>query len=118
MPEPAEIHTRLIAHARDYDASGYHRGILGPYRDVLLLWRAKAMSYERMAAALRQHGVEVSASGVGKYCRTHFTKFELERVRREERGRLAPGPTAPQLGSLPPSPTTPLRGPKIARDNY
>ena len=90
MTETAELHARLLAHARSYDPEVHHRGLLAPYRDVLLLWRAKFMSYEQIAAALTQHGIRVSPAGVGVFCRRNFTKAELERVRREERGGARP----------------------------
>jgi len=125
MEEPAELHTRLMEDARNYDPAAHHRGLLAPYRDVLLLWRAKFMSYEQIAATLDSHGIRVSPAGVGVYCRGHFTKAEIERARRETReanrstapGRVAAA-TVP-VASLRPAESAPnRRGPKIARDNY
>jgi hypothetical protein len=125
MAEPAELHTRLMEDARNYDPAAHHRGLLAPYRDVLLLWRAKFMSYEQIAATLNSHGIRVSPAGVGVYCRSHFTKAEIERARRETRD--ANRPTAPgrvaaaavPAASLRPGEAAPnRRGPKIARDNY
>jgi hypothetical protein len=125
MPEHAELHARLLEDARNYDPSAHHPGLLAPYRDVLLLWRAKFMSYEQIAATLTSHGIKVSAAGVGVFCRGQFTKAEIDRVRREAQGSrrpVAPGrvPTA-GTGSSGPGPaesSSGRRGPKIARDNY
>ena len=94
-------------------------------RDVLLLWRAKFMSYEQIAATLTSHGIRVSPAGVGVYCRGHFTKAEIERARGAVRdannstalGRVTAAATPP--ASPRPAESAPnRRGPKIARDNY
>lgn len=118
MTETTELRDRLLAHARSYDPSAHHRSLLAPYRDVLLLWRAKFMSYEQIAAALTQHGLKVSPAGVGVFCRRTFTKSEIERARKEH-GLPAPKPAvSPTPGAgRHPVPTNP-RGPKVARDNY
>ena len=133
MPENTELHARLMQDARNYDPAAHHRGLLAPYRDVLLLWRAKFMSYEQIAATLTSHGIRVSPAGIGAFCRSHFTKFEIDRARSEARVPYRPGPpgrpsAAPALVSpaapspaavlRPAAPTPNRRGPKIARDNY
>lgn len=117
MTEPSDLHARLLAHARSYDPSAHHRSLLAPYRDVLLLWRAKFMSYEQIAAALIQHGLMVSPAGVGVFCRRTFTKAEIERARKEHG---LPAPKAPPVAPGAPRSPTPAssRGPKVARDNY
>lgn len=126
MAETTELHARLMEDARNYDPAAHHRGLLAPYCDVLLLWRAKFMSYEQIAATLNSHGIRVSPAGVGVYCRGHFTKAEIERARRETRdanrstapGRVAAAAAAP-VASLRPAESAPnRRGPKIARDNF
>ncbi len=125
MAETNELHARLMEDARNYDPTAHHRGLLGPYRDVLLVWRAKFMSYEQIAATLSVHGIKVSPAGVGVYCRSQFTKAEIERVRREHRATARATTPSPVSNSLPPAITLPpadlgagRRGPKIARDNY
>lgn len=125
MAETNELHARLMEDARNYDPAAHHRGLLGPYRDVLLLWRAKFMSYEHIAATLRSYGIQVSPAGVGVYCRSQFTKAEIERARREHRTTARATTPSPVSNSLPPAVTLPpadlgagRRGPKIARDNY
>ena len=125
MAETTELHARLMEDARNYDPAAHHRGLLAPYRDVLLVWRAKFMSYEQIAATLQSHGIRVSPAGVGVYCRGHFTKAEIERARREAReANRAAAParvsaaTAPAASPRPAESTPNRRGPKIARDNY
>ncbi|HRI81289.1 MAG TPA: hypothetical protein PLF88_02550 [Opitutaceae bacterium] len=119
MPESPELHARLLAHARSYDPAAHHRSLLAPYRDVLLLWRAKFMSYEQIAAALTQHGLKVSPAGVGVFCRRTLTKVEIERTRKE----LAPAERRPAepvraVSGKAPNATGGQRGPKVARDHY
>jgi hypothetical protein len=127
----SELHAQLLQDARRYDPATNTRGILGPYRDVLLIQRAKYMSYEQIAATFTRHGFRVSPAAVGVYCRKEFTKHEIERTRQSLRASL-PLPTGKPLKKLPatsaptggvsaPGPSTHgsnKRGPKIARDNY
>lgn len=65
MTQNADLHARLLQKARNYDPAAYHRSLLAPYRDVLLLWRAKRKSYEQIAATLRTHGIEVARRSDG-----------------------------------------------------
>ncbi len=119
MTETAELYARLLADARSYDPNAHHRGLLGPYRDVLLLWRAKFMSYEQIAATLTKHGIKVSPAGVGVFCRRSFSKAELDRVRQEHLKSTPPTPTTPRPAASRPADTAGAkRGPKIARDDY
>jgi hypothetical protein len=125
--ETATLHDRLLDDARRYDPAEHTRSLLAPYRDVLLLWRAKFMSYEQIAATLTRHGFKVSPAGVGVYCRRSFTKNEIlwERKRFEDGAAHRPAARLPGF-ALPPTDTKPApapavsgkRGPKIARDNY
>ena len=125
MTETTELHTRLMEDARNYDPAAHHRGLLAPYRDVLLLWRAKFMSYEQIAATLISHGISVSSAGVGVFCRGQFSKAEIERARRDSRGGerpsspvRSPASAPPVAGAKPAESSAQRRGPKIARDNY
>lgn len=118
--EPSELHNRLLDSARRYDPADHTRGLLAPYRDVLLLQRAKFMSYEQIAATLLSHGLKVSPAAVGCFCRRHFTKAEIEAARRQ-----ATSPYSPTSGGNTPPPAAPhsnrepgKRGPKIARNDY
>ena len=125
--ETATLHDRLLDDARSYDPAEHTRSLLAPYRDVLLLWRAKFMSYEQIAAPLTRHGVKVSSASVGIFCRRSFTRAEImgERKRFEDGAAhrpaaALPGPALPRADTktTPASALPGKRGPKIARDNY
>jgi hypothetical protein len=123
----ADLHARLMDEAKRYDPAEYSRSRLAPFRDVLLVWRAKSMSYEQIAASLTKHGLKISPAGVGAFCRRTFSQAEFlrEQTRLRTEKPTSPAATAPSFPGLsavaPPVPA-PLppgrRGPKIARDNY
>jgi len=124
--ETADLHARLWDDAQRYDPSAHARCALQPYRDVLLLWRAKAMSYEKIAATLTKHGLKTSPTAVGVFCRQYCPESEIAR----ERQRLAdekerrPAATATSFEGLSAAanpgagPELPCKRGKIARDNY
>lgn len=119
--DTTELHTRLMDDALRYDPAAHNRSLLAPYRDVLLLWRAKFMSYEQIAAVLTTHGLKTSPTAIGVFCRRTLTKSEIVR----ERHRLGTAATAPSSAGLSAvakpaqAPVTAgRRGPRIARDNY
>lgn len=120
--ENSPLHARLMEDARRYNPAEHTRSLLVPYRDVVLLWRVKFMSYEQIAATLTRHGIKVSPAAVGVFCRRTYTKAEIVR----ERQRLEAGDgKKPAIGNSPAKPTPELipanpgkRGPKIARDDY
>jgi len=125
--DSTDLHTRLMDDARRYDPTHYNRSRLVPFRDVLLVWRAKRMSYERIAAALTKHGFMVSPSSVGAFCRRTLIETEIlrERHRLETGNPVRPAATAPSSSGFsavatPKSAAMPpgRRGPNIARDNY
>ncbi len=126
--DDTELHRRLLADVRSYDPAVHIRGLLGPYRDVVLLQRAKFMSYEQIAATFVRHGLRISPAAVGAFCRRAFTKAELDRARRVFSDPKEPIVTmtlppigAPAFGASAPGAANPaqgMRGPKIARDNY
>ena len=122
--DSSDLHARLLAEARNYDPGQHTRSLLAPFRDVLLLQRAKFMSYEQIAATLLRHGLKVSPAAVGCFCRRHFTKSEIEALRRKGE---TPAPIAGAPGVRPAvrtsAPTASTRepgkrGPKIARDDF
>jgi hypothetical protein len=126
MPS-SDLHARLLDDARSYNPSAHHRSLLDPFRDVILLQRAKFMSYDQIAGAFTRNGLKVSGPGVAGYCRRTFTKAEIlrERQRLGLESSKEPAATAPSLPGLfavaTPAPATLApgrRGPKIARDNY
>lgn len=118
-----ELRSRLLEDVARYDASQHTRSLLGPYREILLLQRAKFMSYEQIAGMMTRHGIKVSPAAVGCFCRKHFRKAEIEAKRRElQRATPPPGSASPNprpdfTAATPPTPP-PRRGPRIARDNY
>jgi len=119
MPDATELHARLLSDARNYDPAAHCRSLLSPYRDILLLWRAKFMSYEQIAATLARHGIKVSPAGVGVYCRKTFSKAELDRLRAELRN-ASPSKEGPSQPIPPKTHGQPAgrQGPKVARDDY
>lgn len=132
MTEIPELHTRLLEDAHRYDPAAHTRSLLLPYREVILLQRAKFMSYDQIAATFTRHGIKVSSPGVGAFCRRQFSKAEILRARRTLPLSTKPAATLPGLvlppaslapasGASAPGPASPApgkRGPKIARDNY
>ena len=133
MTQNTDLHVRLLQDARNYDPAAHRRSRLAPYRDVLLLWRAKHKSYEQLAATLTSHGIRVSPAGIGAYCRSQFTKHEIDSARSEAPVPNRPDPSGRSSAPAAPVPTIPVapslatsftpathagRGPKIARDNY
>ncbi|MDI1334563.1 MAG: hypothetical protein PSU94_00130 [Lacunisphaera sp.] len=115
--DPNELHTQLLEDARRYDPAAHTRGLLAPFRDVLLLQRAKFMSYEQISATLARHGLRVSPAAVGIFCRRQFTKTEIESARRPVGGAKQPTESAStrSADSTRTSTYNGQRGPKIAR---
>lgn len=129
--ESNELQLRLMHDAMNYDSGRHTHALLSPYRDVLLVQRAKYMSYEQIAATLTRSGIKISTTSVGVYCRHTFTKADIERTRQALKHQakqmgsamppVAPAPVAPPLGGSAPGPSPSnngRRGPRIARDNY
>lgn len=113
-----ELHARLLEHAKRYHPPA-GRGTLAPYRDAILLWRAKGMSYELIAVTLKQNGLKISPAGVGVFCRGHLTRVEIERTRREQVNSADSTHCVSSRSAAPSVPKTlGPRGPRIARDDY
>lgn len=112
------VASQLLAEARHY-AGGVSaaRSKLMPYRDSILVFRAKRTSYETIASILKRHGVPIQASTVGYFVRRYCPRAEIERVRRElmassDAHRHNPPPVT--VTSTPPGKGRPAR---IARDD-
>lgn len=125
--EIADLNACLMEDARRYDPAINRRTLLAPHREVLLLYRAKGLSYERISAALHKQGLKVAPPTVGAFCRQHITEAEILRERRrlEAGSRRAnaapPSPVVPFAASSAKSHAAPApgrRGPKIARDDF
>lgn len=123
--ETAEIRTRLEKFTADYDPAEHTRCLLDPFRDLLLQQRAKFMSYEQIAAALTACGLRTSREAVRCFCRRHFTKAQILRIRAQARlakkdtpGQLPLPVVTPAPAPVPPGNPFENSGPRIARDNY
>lgn len=118
--ETAELNARLMEEARRFDTQGYRPSKLVPHRNVILLYRAKGLSYERIAAAFVKHGLKVSPPTVGLFCRQHIKETEVLRERRrleaDARRAEEAGPVVPFVPATAHAPGK--RGPRIARDDF
>lgn len=115
--ENGTLHARLMEDARRYDPAEHNRDLLVPFRDVILLWRAKFMSYEQISAALCRHGIKSSPTTVGYFCRRHYSKADILRERQRVETDRKPA-FAASLAPANPASVLGKRGPRIARDNY
>jgi hypothetical protein len=96
-----------------------------PYREALLTFRAKRISYERIATILKGHRVTIAASTIGYFCRRHCPEADIERVRRSlvvaaiGTGNVTPPPVPASPSASPPPSADPgkRRNPRIARDD-
>ena len=124
MSTPSDIQAVLLESARQYEHSVTPQAVLEPYKDAILLLRAKYASYEKITDLLTGHGVQVSGATVRKFCRRHNSEMRRLRAEIEADRRAAAGkgkPAAP-IASVPTVDRPPLtseigkRGPRIARD--
>ncbi len=115
---PNELHDRLLEDARRYDPGRHTRSLLAPYRDVLLLQRAKYMSYEQIAATLARHGLSISPAAVGCFCRQQYTRAEIEAMRRSVRSAKSAATSLAPPPAIQSTPEPGKRGPKIARKDF
>src|ERR1019366_10673481 len=115
MTTPADI----LNIAKQYQHVARHSSLLEPFKDGVLLLRAKDASYENIATTLNGNGINVSAATIRKFCLRHTS--EIKRLRSEKQR----SPDNPVIISKPNnSPTTRSSfdsmisrpGPKIARD--
>jgi len=125
--DDVELRACVMDDAKRYNPAEHTRGRLAPFREALLIWRAKSASYEQISAALSKHGVKVSAAGVGAFCRRTLSRADIlrEQTRLRTETPQPPAATAPSCLGLSavarpiPAPLPPgRRGPKIARDDY
>jgi len=115
MATPADI----LNIANQYQHVARHSSILEPFKDGVLLLRAKDASYENIATTLNGNGINVSAATIRKFCLRHTA--EIKRLRSEkQRSPDDPVTTAkPTDSPTTRSPSTSMisrPGPKIARD--
>lgn len=111
----SEILTDLTKEAEGYIHSAASYTTLEPYREPILLLRAKYASYEIVTEILVSRGIKVSEATVRRFCRRHNT--EMKRLRAEwtakRKATTAPGPTPTAAPQHSPSsePTPPITSP-------
>lgn len=119
----------LMALAGQYQRVVQSPSVLEPYKEPLLLLRAKYASYEQITEMFNERGVNISLATVRKFCRKH--NIEMKRMRQEidaVKNKEALDFNATDSSSKPSTAQTqterpPLttdageRGPRIARDN-
>ena len=112
--------TDILNIAKQYHQVARHSSILEPYKDGVLLLRAKDASYENIAATLNGNEIKVSAATIRKFCLRYGA--EIKRLRVESQRK----PDAPvAISKLNDSSTTRSSltsmiskpGPKIARED-
>ena len=118
-----DLPERLLAEARQHAPAPAGRSSLMPLREALLTFRAKRLSYEKIAAVVKSHGVAIQASAVGHFCRRYCPDTEIERVRHQLVAAVTGTPTPVHIPTPPPAASHPAagagkrRGPRIARDD-
>ncbi len=118
-----DLPERLLAEARQHAPAPAGRSSLMPLREALLTFRAKRLSYEKIAAVVKSHGVVIQASAVGHFCRRYCPETEIERVRHQlvaaVTGTSPPlyVPTPPPAANQRVAGAGKRRGPRIARDD-
>lgn len=121
--DAGELNSRFMADARRCGKAEPKRSKLWPHREAVIVYRAKGLSYERIAAAFSSQGLAISGPTVGQFCRTRLTTAEVLRERRqleaeERRADLSPPLSPPRSVSPASFPMPGRRGPKIARDDF
>ncbi len=113
--------------ALDYEHNPVQHVILNPFKNSILMMRAKYATYEHITTTLNEQGVKVSEATVRKFCRTHQQEVkrlraETDRKRREAAGSSQAKIETPQTSSSEPTsrPSSTMEsgkpGPKIARE--
>ena len=117
MATPAEI----LNIAKQYQRVARHSSLLEPFKDGVLLLRAKDASFENIATTLNDNGINVSAATIRKFCLRYGA--EIKRLRNEKQ-RLPDDPVTaakPNDSSTTRSSSTSMiskPGPKIAREDF
>jgi len=115
MTTPAEI----LNIAKQYHQVARHSSIIEPFKDGVLLLRAKDASYENIATTLNGNGINVSAATIRKFCLRYTA--EIKRLRSEKQ-RSPDDPVTTEKPTDTPTTRSSFDsmisrpGPKIARD--
>ena len=126
-PSTSEIAANMDQIAGDYEHNPVQHVILNPFKNSILVLRAKYATYEHITTTLNEQGVKVSEATVRKFCRTHQQEVkrlraETDRKRREAGGSGHTKSEAHETSSSEPSSRSPSSlesskpGPKIARE--
>jgi hypothetical protein len=118
--ETAVINDRMMADAQNCAPAPRSASRLMPFRSVVLLYRAKGLSYEKIALRFQQQGVKVAPSTVVLFCNQHVRETDVLRERRRMEAGLPPSETdeVRPPASKPVTAVPGKRGPKIARDDF
>lgn len=121
------LHEELAALADQYQHTVQSPSVLEPYKEPVLLLRAKYASYEQIADMLTQRGIQISTATVRRFCRTHHT--EMKRLRHDIDESKRKTVAAPNAADAVPSANSPepqrpsltadagQHSPRIARDD-
>ncbi len=113
--------TEILNIAKQYHPVARHASILEPYKEGVLLLRAKDASYENIATTLNGNGLQVSAATIRKFCLRYGA--EIKRLRVESQRKpddpvtiSKPNDSSTTRSSLDSMMSKP--GPKIAREVF
>ena len=116
----------ILKIAQDYKHNPNQHVVLNPYKEAVLLLRAKYATYDSITETLNEQGVKVSEATVRNFCRRHHTAMKQLRNDLERKNREAATTQTASSGSSEASPSavttrssfseTSKPGPKIARD--
>lgn len=100
-----EILADLQKEATAYNHTPASYSAIDPYREPILLLRAKYASYEIVTEMLASRGVKVSEATVRRFCRRHNSEMKRLRSELAAKKKAASTPTDSS-----PSPELPLPG--------
>lgn len=112
---------QILNLAQKYQPSSRHASLLEPYKEAVLLLRAKDASYESIATILNDNEVNVSAGTIRKFCLRHDAEIKRLCVQHQLKpddsvanSRLSDSsPVSSSFTSMVSKP-----GPKIAREHF
>lgn len=128
---PSNSVSELLKAAHEYEHNPNLHIALEPFKEVILLLRAKYATYDTITAMLNEKGMKISETTVRKFCRIHQEemkklRIETDRKRREANGAASRVTGSPIVSAKPSTgedkrpPLTSVIGktePRVARDN-
>ena len=94
-----EILVDLVKEAEGYIHSPASYATLEPYREPILLLRAKYASYEIVTEVLVSRGIKVSEATVRRFCRRHNTEMKRLRAEWTAKRKAATAPASTQVAT-------------------